>query len=169
VHRTALIAVTTVLSAVAGLGLATPASATAPVPYCSASLDTGIVTCAATEEGLRAALQPALHVAASGTLLVAAASTTYVLGRLYDDANRTGAFFEVTASGPCDTSSDLDWELGALPAAWQDRTSSFQGYSGCQIRVYENNSFGGLSYGAYSSSNYVGDPMNDRTSSVRFY
>jgi len=168
VHRTALIAVTAVLSAVAGLGTATPASAAAPLPYCSASVDTGVVTCAASEEGLRAAQQPVPHLATSGTL-AAAASTTYVLGRLYDDANRTGAFFEITASGPCDTSSDLDWELGALPAVWQDRTSSFQGYSDCQIRVYENNSFGGLTYGTYSSTNYVGDALNDRTSSVRFY
>jgi len=168
VHRSNLIGGTLALVLALSLQplLTMPASATTALPYCSASIDTGLVTCAVTENGLRAALQPAT---ASPTSAPIAATTTYVLGRLYDDANRTGAYFEITASGPCDTSPDVDWELSSLPTVWNDRASSFQGYSNCELRVYENTAFGGLSYGAYAFTDYVGDPMNDRTSSVRFY
>ena len=169
VRRTTLLGLT-LTCATALLGVfATPASAATTLPYCSFSIDTGVVACAATEGGLRSALTVASGASPSRALFSATATTTYVLGRLYDDANRTGAYFEITASGPCDTSSDVDWELSSLPAAWNDRTSSFLGSSSCELRVYENNSFGGLSYGAYASTDYVGDAMNDRTSSVRFY
>lgn len=168
-RRTTLLGWTLACSTALLAALATPASAATTLPFCSVSVDTGVVTCAATEDGLRSALTLAAGGSSGGTLVSATATTTYVLGRLYDDANRTGAYFEITASGPCDTSTDVDWELSSLPATWNDRASSFQGYSSCELRVYENTSFGGLSYGAYASTDYVGDPMNDRTSSVRFY
>ena len=168
-RRTTLLAWTFACSTAWLAVLATPASAATPPPFCSLSIDTGAVTCAASEDGLRSALTLASAASLGGAMLAATATTTYVLGRLHDDANRTGAFFEITASGPCDTSSDVDWELASLPSTWNDRASSFQGYSSCELRVYENASFGGLSYGAYASTDYIGDAMNDRTSSVRFY
>ncbi len=143
--------------------LVAPASAavgTAPLPYCSVNVNTQVVTCAPTEAGLAAAR----HRAA-----VASLAPTYLLARLFDDANRTGVYYEVVASGPCDTNADLDWEVANIGSAWNDRVSSFQGYSSCQVRVYENASYGGASYGTYTSTDNVGEAMNDRTTSMRFY
>jgi hypothetical protein len=52
---------------------------------------------------------------------------------------------------------------------WNDRISSFQGFSNCQIRIYENANFTGATDGAFTATDYVGDAMNDRTTSVRYY
>lgn len=139
-----------------------PASA-ASLPYCNRDLETGVETCAATEAELLAKLGQA------GGEMAFAATTTYVLARLYEDANRTGAYYSFTGSAPCDTSTDVDFEVANIGSTWNDRVTSFQGYQNCQIRVYENASFGGLSYGAYTFTDNVGASMNDLTTSFRLY
>jgi hypothetical protein len=133
------------------------ATAAGGTPYCRLDVETGALTCSATEEGLSGA-----------RLSLVAAASVVVLGRLYDDINRSGPYLELTASGPCDTNADVDWEVANVGSTWNDRTSSFQGFNGCQVRVFENASFGGASYGPLTSSDYVGSAMNDRTTSVRF-
>ncbi len=133
------------------------------LPYCNRDLDTGVETCASSESGLRVAL------AESAGPTSYAAATSYVLARLYDDINRTGVYYSLTGSAPCDTSADLDLELANIGSTWNDRVSSFQGYYDCQIRVYADASFGGSSYGAYTYTDYVGAAMNDLTTSVRLY
>lgn len=128
-------------------------------PYCRLDVGTGALTCASTEAGLQTS---------GARLTAAAASATYVLGRLYDDVNRTGPYLELTAGAPCDTSSDVDWEVSNVGATWNDRTSSFQGYNACQVKVFENAGYTGGSVGPLTSTDYVGAAMNDRTTSVRF-
>lgn len=96
------------------------------------------------------------------------AASTYILVQLFENSNYTGDTFQFTGSSPCDTSSDLDRQAN-IPLSFNDRTSSFRSYSECQTRIYENTNYGGASYGAYTNSSYVGDAMNDRASSVRFY
>ena len=141
------------------VGTAPSAYGGTTAPYCRLDVETGDLACSATESGLA-------RLSASTTL--AAASTTYVLGRLYDDANRVGPYLELTASGPCDTSSDVDWEVSNVGSTWNDRTSSFQGYNACQVKVFENAGYTGGSLGPLGSTDYVGAAMNDRTTSVRF-
>ena len=151
------------LASAASLGGADRLAGTATTPYCSFDLSTGRHACADTEAAMIAARDAARS----------AQSTTYVLAKLYDNNGRTGPYAEIDASGPCDTNSDVDWSttnIGIdISTYWNDRISSFQGYSNCQIRIYENANFGGASYGTYTSSNYVGDAMNDRTTSLRYY
>ena len=135
---------------------ATSAAASASAaPYCSINISTGTARCATTLSELQ-----------SGSATLA---TQYLLGRFYDQAGRTGPYLDIFASGPCDTNADLDWAVSNIGTAWNDRVSSFQGYSQCEIRVYENDSFSGASFGPSAGVDYVGDAMNDRTTSMRFY
>lgn len=145
--------------AVVGSVAAPPAYAAGPSGasgnFCMLNISTGESRCATSETALY-----------SGPTAYA---TQYLLGRFFDSSGRTGAFLDIFAAGPCDTSADLDYSLSYIGAAWNDRVSSFQGYSACEIRVYENESFGGASLGPLAFTDYVGDAMNDRTSSMRFY
>jgi len=143
------------------VGAAPSAYGGTTAPYCRLDVESGALTCSSTEEGLGSAVREGRADAAS----VASAS---VLGRLYDDSGRTGPYLELTASGPCDSNADVDWEVANVGSTWNDRTSSFQGFNGCQLKVFENASFGGASYGPATSTDYVGSAMNDRTTSVRF-
>ena len=140
---------------------ATAASSTtgSTTPYCRYTITTGSLQCASTEAKLQSLVSSS----------VAPLATSYLLGRFYDDINRTGPYLDIFASGPCDTNSDVDWSVANIGATWNDRVTSFQGYSACEIRVYENENYGGATYGAFASTNYVGDAMNDRTTSMRFY
>jgi hypothetical protein len=64
-----------------------------------------------------------------------------------------------------------EWELDTFSATYNNEISSFQGYSNCDAKLFENISFNaspGATYGPYASSNDVG-AMNDKASSARFY
>ena len=50
----------------------------------------------------------------------AAPAATYVLGIVYADDNYTDASYTFTASGDCDTNADVDWQVGVMPAGWND-------------------------------------------------
>lgn len=154
-RRSVLTATTSLLILTGSLPLAEAAHAETALPYCRYDLTSQALTCASTPEGLNVG--------------VTTYATSYLLARLYDDADRTGVFYEITGAAPCDSNADVDASVANIGSAWNDRVSSFQGYSSCEIRVYENASYTGASYGAFASSNYVGDPMNDRTTSVRLY
>ncbi len=45
--------------------------------------------------------------------------------------------------------------------------SSFAGYSGCRVRIWEKTNFKGASLGYLASSKDVGSAMNDQTRSVQ--
>jgi hypothetical protein len=143
-------AVTVLLS----LAVTAPASA-ATGTYCMLNISTGASRCASTEAELY-----------SGATALA---TQYLLGRFFDDNGRTGAFLDIFAAGPCDTNSDKDWQYSNIGTAWNDRVSSFTGYSQCQIKIFENDNVGGASLGPLSYSDYVGAAMNDRTTSMQFF
>lgn len=142
--------------------LAAPATAATAVgaedslPYCSLNLSTSQLVCAPTEAELLA--KRGRSVAAD-----------YVLAKMYDSAGNTGSYLEILFSSPCDTNSDVDYSVSNVGSTWNDRISNWTGYSECQVHIYENSSWGGASCGAYTSSSYVGDAMNDRTTSIRFY
>ncbi|MDX2604323.1 hypothetical protein PV379_41955 [Streptomyces caniscabiei] len=85
---------------------------------------------------------------------------------LYQHSNYGGASFTLNGDYGCDTNPDVDWQLGSYsPSGWNDMVSSFLGYSSCETRVWEHDNYGGANYGAYTNSGYVGDAMNDKTSS----
>ena len=103
-----------------------------------------------------------------------AGSGSFLLGKLYQNANFGGASQEIYGTSGCAAphtlASGWDWERNLSQApAFNDETSSFQGYSNCSVQLFENSNYTGATLGPLTSSSYVGDAMNDRTSAVRFY
>ncbi len=98
------------------------------------------------------------------------ADDDFLLGILYEDADYGGASFAITGPSQCDSNKST-WEYGLsyVGAAWNDRTSSFQGFANCQVKVFDNQSYGGTSLGPLAQSSNAATAMNDRTSSVQFY
>lgn len=148
-------AVLTISAAPASAATTSPSGQETPLPYCNLNLDTMVETCAPTEAELIQKTR--------------AARATYILAYMYDNAGNTGSYYTISNSSPCDTNSDVDFSVANVGTTWNDRISSWTGFAECQIRVYENASYTGSSYGAYTSSSYVGDAMNDRTTSIRLY
>ncbi|MGI5254126.1 hypothetical protein [Actinacidiphila glaucinigra] len=87
----------------------------------------------------------------------------------YEHRNYGGSTLTSVGDYGCDTNSDVDWQASSLSSAWNDEVSSWRGFSYCDTRIYEYTNFGGASNGVFTSTGYVGDAMNDRTSSYRHY
>jgi hypothetical protein len=148
-----LVAVLAIVGLLATLVVgAAPASA-APVEACRLDLSSGAYSCS-TEPGSSRAAETA---------------STTLLARLYDAPNRSVAdgYLDIFAAGPCDSSGDIDWEVGVMPPGWNDRISSFQGFSACDVRLWQNGGFAGGSYGPASAANALG-AMDNQTSSMTF-
>lgn len=135
------------LAAAAAIALVAPAGpATASDLACTLDLDTGELTCGAEPSPL---------------------ASTYLLATLYTASNYGGSSLALKASTPCDTNADVDHSWASLPAGFADEISSFTGSNSCQVKLFKNVSYGGISVGPSSSSSYVGDAMNDQASSVQ--
>ncbi|WKK72745.1 hypothetical protein Q0F99_07485 [Rathayibacter oskolensis] len=103
--------------------------------------------------------------AASRSSSPASAAATYVLARLYDDADYGGSSLSITDSSACNgITVKPTTDIGS---GWYGRVSSFAVYNGCTVKIYETTGFGGSSYGYAGSTSYVGSAMNDRTRSLR--
>jgi len=87
----------------------------------------------------------------------------------YEHKNYGGSTLTSTGDYGCDTNSDVDWQRSSLSSAWDNEVSSWRGFSYCDTRIYDYSNFGGASYGVFASTAYVGDAMNDRTSSYKQY
>ncbi len=140
-NRIALLAAATGLAV---LGPINPASAADL--SCTLDLDTGALTCGSAPAPL---------------------AGTYLLATLYIGANYTGASLALRATTPCDTNPDIDHQWGSLPAGFADEISSFTGANDCQVRLFKDINYGGISVGPANSMSYVGDAMNDKASSVQ--
>lgn len=99
----------------------------------------------------------------------AVTATNYVLSQIYADAGYSGSSYNIYSEGGCDTDAYADKQLDTMPTGWNDRVSSFHSFSQCQTKLYEDGYFGGATYGPYTDSSNVGNAMNDRTSSMKFY
>ena len=117
--------------------------------------------CAATGAALDE-IRPGIF-AAQGVSLAASSH----LVDLYDAANRTGSSYALYGSA-CDTNADADGSY-ALPSAWNDRISSFQGFGNCETKLFENGDYTGNTYGPIFATDYVGATLNDEASSLRVY
>lgn len=96
-------------------------------------------------------------------------TASYVGGIQYWNSGYGGSTYTVTTAGTCDDSLDRDYYLNQVTSSWNDKISSFRGYSNCGETLYENGGYGGSTYGIYTSSSYVGNAMNDRASSITFH
>jgi hypothetical protein len=109
---------------------------------------------------------------AAAVLTPSSAEASTLIGTQYQHANYAGSYWNSTVASngfTCTgTVGDVDAQVASTPAGWNDIVSSFRNYSYCYTRVFEHNSYGGASLGYIPSTGYVGDSMNDRTSSVRW-
>ncbi|HEY3548770.1 MAG TPA: hypothetical protein VGK17_22075 [Propionicimonas sp.] len=115
--------------------------------------------------GVTALTAPESKPASSG-MTVSPASNSFIIGKLFDDINYGGGSYEILASGPC-ASGTPTWYLNDVGSAWYGRVSSFQGYSNCNVTIYEGTYQTGAQLGPLSYSAWVGAAMNDRTKSVK--
>jgi hypothetical protein len=91
--------------------------------------------------------------------------TSYVLSIDYVNANYGGSSFIWYGGATCASTS---YAQPTMPSGWNDVVSSFRTYSGCLVDHFENTYYGGSSTGYWSSHSYIGDAMNDRTSSEKW-
>jgi len=158
---------------------ASAATTTAPGEHCGVMAETGALACFTTIDQVEdwaavTATSPSPTPSKGIAALAAGASGSYLQGIFYEKNNKTGDTLSIYGDGACDSSSDWDYAVPKFSAfGWNDEISSFQGYSNCQIKLFENANYNsataGATYGPVTSTNYVGDAMNDKASSARFY
>lgn len=115
------------------------------------------------------ALCGALLAGAAALAVPASAQASTVVGVEYQHSNFGGATLTsyVNPNGFVCTGSfgDVDAWFNSVPSGWNDIISSFRGYSVCWTRIFEHANRTGASFGHAPDTSYVGDAMNDRTSS----
>lgn len=166
-----------------GLGAATlaaPAANADPIDRtqsCWQELDTGKSLCVAADENLADAVldeygillsTPDGAVAPSaGDTAARGALASTVIGIFYENNYYSGASYvaSVTQNG-CYGYAHGYTSLSGI--GWDNRITSFQSYSNCKTAIFENNNYGGASYGYYVNSSNVGAAMNDQASSIRW-
>lgn len=129
-------------------------SPSANTPYCTVFISgstVGAEQCYATQLDLNAALP----------------NTTYVIGIDYYDANYKGASLAWTGYSPC--TADPFYGAPSMPSGWNDVISSYKDYSNCNHNPHwENNNYAGAVVSCGPNCSYVGNAMNDRTSSEKW-
>jgi hypothetical protein len=93
-------------------------------------------------------------------------AASYVIGIEYEHSNYRGSSLIYRSNQTC-----IGYQHSAafVGAAWNDRISSARAYSGCNHSIhYEHRDFGGASRDCGSACSYIGDAMNDKTSSIRW-
>lgn len=84
--------------------------------------------------------------------------------QLYDDADYSGSFFQITNSNACNGSTT--WYYGPLGnVGWSGQVSSFKSFSNCSTKVWQGIDYTGAAYGYAVSAANLG-AMNDQANSV---
>ncbi|TDB81360.1 hypothetical protein E1264_32835 [Actinomadura sp. KC216] len=101
-----------------------------------------------------------------GRSAAGAAATVIEISFEHRDAGGSSLTWE-TSSG-CNDSGGVEWQVGNVSGWWNDRISSFRTYARCQGKHWEHSNFRGASTGFWNSTSYIGNAMNDRTSSIQW-
>jgi hypothetical protein len=93
-----------------------------------------------------------------------------VLSIEYVDINFGSSTFTFTGNRECTGPiSDLDYQYPDLAVrGWDNVISSFKTYANCFVNHFENPNYGGIRTGYQGTRSYIGDAMNDRTSSLQW-
>lgn len=95
-------------------------------------------------------------------------ASPYVIGIEFVHSSFQGPTLTITSSVTCSGYSH-SLGLGAFPAGWNDTISSALAFSNCNHSYhYEHDSQGGAVIDCGTACSYIGDAMNDRTSSLRW-
>lgn len=93
-------------------------------------------------------------------------AASYVIGIEYQHSNYRGSSIIYRNNRTC---SGYQHSVAFVGAGWNDRISSARAYSGCNHSVhYEHRDFRGASRDCGTACSYIGDAMNDKTSSIRW-
>jgi len=95
----------------------------------------------------------------------APARSPYVLSIEYSARDYGGDAHIFTATAGCNPGGWQNEYVGNLA---NDVISSFRTFSGCKVRHFEHRDFEGASLDYQESQAYIGDAMNDQTSSLRW-
>ena len=108
----------------------------------------------------------------AAVLMSSSAQAVTHIGTLYEHENYSGSTSTVFAT-PNGFECSISTTFGEIEqdnldngSGWNDVISSFNGYSGCRAMLFENAGYVGASYGYSPGTSYVGDAMNDQTSSI---
>jgi hypothetical protein len=97
-------------------------------------------------------------------LSTTSSAASYVIGIEYEHADYRGSTFIFTSSYSC---AEYSHYLSAMPSGWNDRISSARAFSGCYHSYhYEHIHAGGAVRDCGAACPYIGDALNDRTSSI---
>jgi hypothetical protein len=92
---------------------------------------------------------------------------TVVIGIDFQHSNYQGATLTWEASSGC--SPGMYYYANTMPSGWDNILSSTKAYTGCNKNYsYENTYQGGAVRICYPNCSYIGDAMNDRTSSKKW-
>jgi hypothetical protein len=170
------LALTTVV-AVGTMAPARAATADDPAQACGVVADTGATACFATSAELESWVESETGTSsvsavpddqeAPAARVSAASDSSFLLAIFYQDANYGGASWSVFATGACNKNKST-WEWEYQFTSHNDWASSFQGFSNCQVEIFDNIDFTGTTLGPVAQSANVG-AMNDRTSAARFF
>lgn len=95
--------------------------------------------------------------------------STVVIGVDYD----TWHYIDVPSPKIWEAGTGCDpghwWVMPNIGGQWNDRISSAKGYSGCvQFRHFEDENYAGALRNCTPNCYYIGDAMNDRTTSLQW-
>ncbi len=98
-------------------------------------------------------------------------NATNIISFLYQDAGFGGRSLRIQTSGPpCSSSNNYGYALMPIVNGfnWNNQLSSIDGgYYNCEwIRIWDGAYYGGANLCINYGTSYVGDTMNDRTSSI---
>ncbi|MET7638485.1 hypothetical protein [Streptomyces sp. NPDC005438] len=93
-----------------------------------------------------------------------------IQGTFFEDSGYGGADLTIYGEGLCDGDKDSrDWRLDQLPEGWDDRITSLQPWSNCEVWLHSEPELNGDKDGPFKSQTPdIGSIMNDRTRSIGF-
>lgn len=140
---------------------ATASSSTAPsaaTPNCTAELTPG------------GGVKNARCYSSKSIMASAIPNVETVISIDYIDLNFGGASYTWTISASGCVSGGPTYFVTSMPSGWNDDISSYHAYANCHHNPhYENNNFTGAVSNCASICLYIGDAMNDQTSSEKWY
>ncbi|MBB5101548.1 hypothetical protein [Streptomyces spectabilis] len=97
----------------------------------------------------------------------ATGETPYLLAQLFTEANFGGTALVYMGAQSCERDNGTDYQRPYVGDEFNDAISAVKTYSDCRANLHEDRDFQGANIGwLYGEWSYVGDAMNDRTSSI---
>jgi hypothetical protein len=115
------------------------------------------------------AFEAKLNAAAAQSSLTGLADADTIISIEYMDRDYEGEdqIWQATRGCPDNNINDVDHEIGDV--GWSDnQISSFRGYANCWVKHWQYENFTGASVGPYSARSYIGDAMENRTTSIQW-